>query len=318
MIDTVALPGEYARTLTSPRDTHVLATSRFELVASKDSESSSGSANRDEGSTVANPLVFSFRAGKVPTATGARLGTVTVNVCVAASPSASMAVIVNVAFPLWVASITRVAPERESVTATVSEAAAAKPRGSPSGSLKWGETSSSTVSPTWTIRSGMEPTGTGGWLRTVKSNSCVAFRPSTSIAVTVTAAPPLATATTVMIVPATETPATAPSETDARNARGSPSGSLKCGARSSSTASPASSVRGEIAPFASGARLGTVTAIACVAARPSVSVAATVTDVSPFVIAVTVRTAPATETALTPGSEDTEAYDRKSPSGSPK
>ena len=54
-----------------------------------------------------------------------------------------------------------------------------------------------------------------------------------------------------------------------------------------------------IVSTAIGGRLGTVTRKLCIAARPPGSVAVTVTVTSPFAVATTVTTAPATDTSAT-------------------
>ena len=59
-----------------------------------------------------------------------------------------------------------------------------------------------------------------------------------------------------------------------------------------------------IEPVASGGWLGTVTANVCVAVRPSVSAAVTVTAASPLATAVTVRSLPSTEAPISVASEE--------------
>ena len=58
----------------------------------------------------------------------------------------------------------------------------------------------------------MEPTACGGWFATATANSCVAARPSLSVAVTVTTAWPFASASTVTTALSTEAPISVASE----------------------------------------------------------------------------------------------------------
>ena len=83
------------------------------------------------------------------------------------------------------------------------------------------------VSPTATVCAGIAPSATGGRLGTVTPNSCMAARPSVSVAVTVTVASPLATAVIVTVLSDTVTLATLVSDVAASWASASPSGSLK-------------------------------------------------------------------------------------------
>ena len=312
----MATPSPVARTRTASRDTQAFATSRSELFASKTSESSSGSAKCGRGVNRVTPDSLMRRGRSVPTVTGARFGTVTANVWVAARAAASAAVIVTVAPPLAIAVNFRVPPSRETRVTVESEEEAANVRESPSGSLKKGESTSAVESPDSTVCVSIEPTGNGGRLRTVTASDCVAVRPSTSVAVTVTVAPPLARAAMDMALPDTPTSIVAESEAAAVNDRRSPSGSLKKGARSIRVVSPGSASQGGIFPDKCGTRFGTVTSNTCVVARPSVSATVIVTATSPFPTAAIVRADPVTETSATEVSGTDASLDRGSPSGS--
>ena len=81
-----------------------------------------------------------------------------------------------------------------------------------------------------------------------------------------------------------------------------PSGSVKWGASSTVMTESTWTVRSENSPTPTGPRLGTVTAKSWATARPSVSVAVTVTVVRPFAIAVTSTDPPTGEAAATAGS----------------
>ena len=107
---------------------------------------------------------------------------------------------------------------------------------SPSGSVKYVDASSVTVSPVAMDWLRIVPTASGVRFGTVTSKLCWAVVPSTSRAVTVTVASPCSTPVTVTTVPARTTTATPGSEVSAKNVSASPSGSLKCSAISSATA----------------------------------------------------------------------------------
>ena len=83
------------------------------------------------------------------------------------------------------------------------------------------------MSPTSIVRPSIEPSATGARLGTVTVNSCVAVRPSVSVAVTDTVAVPFATAVTVSASPDTATPATSVADDSAAYTSPSPSGSRK-------------------------------------------------------------------------------------------
>ena len=138
------------------------------------------------------------------------------------------------------------------------------------------------------------------------------------MAFTVTVATPLATAVNTRFPPSTAAETTFPSDEVTAWVSASPSGSLKWRASSSVTVRPASIVRSPIASVASGGRLGTVTVNAWVAARPSLSVAVTVTVAVPLAAAVTMSSPRETFATATAASEDVAANTRMSPSGSVK
>ena len=71
------------------------------------------------------------------------------------------------------------------------------------------------VSPTWRVRSGIAPAGSGARLATVASNVWVAVSPAGSEAATVIVAEPCASAVMVTVEPEMETAATAASDDDA-------------------------------------------------------------------------------------------------------
>ena len=151
-------------------------------------------------------------AGISPRASGARLGTVTVNDCVADRPPGSVAVTVMSELPRAnPATVTELPCEATDATAS-SDDAAAYVRVWPSGSLKYAETSITSVSATATVTGSMAPRAAGGRLGTVTENRACPCRPSGSEAVTVTDALPGATPLTVTVVPDRETVATERSE----------------------------------------------------------------------------------------------------------
>ena len=317
---TVMVADPFSTALTSifPRDTHVLATLKSELAALNSRTSSSGSPKYAEGSTLAIPPFVTRSGGMVPTGNGARPDTVKASFCTAFKPSGSMAVVVTVASPLVNAAMVMTVPEAETAATAVSEIVALKASVSPSGSAKREESSRVVVSPALTTCSPAGPVGDGGRLGTATVNSCVAARPSGSLAVTVRVAMPLAIAVTARMAPMTEVPAIAGSEAVAVKVRGSVSGSAKYPDRSRVVVSPTARVSARITRLAAGARLGTVTVNSCAATRPSVSVADTVTVTEPFAWAATFKVPPETATPTTPLSEAGTAKTRKSPSGSVK
>ena len=82
--------------------------------------------------------------------------------------------------------------------------------------------------------------------------------------------------------------------------------------------SPTASSRSGTVSVTSGARLGTVAAKLCCAARSPGSVAVTVTVAVPTATPVTTTTLPAAETVTRVVSDDAAWYSRSSPSGSAK
>ena len=80
--------------------------------------------------------VWIVTGGSVSAVSGPRLGTVTANTCVAASPSVSTAVIVTVASPCATAFTVAEPPDVDTVTTAASDVAAEYTSESPSGSMK--------------------------------------------------------------------------------------------------------------------------------------------------------------------------------------
>ena len=140
----------------------------------------------------------------VPTGSGARLWTTDWKVCVAARPSGSAAATVTWVAPLATAAMVTVDPEIETVATPVSDDEAVYVRVSPSGSWKYGDTSTATVCPTTSVLAGREPAATGARLGTVTSKFCCAERPSGSVAMTVMSAVPATLAVIETTRPATE------------------------------------------------------------------------------------------------------------------
>ena len=101
------------------------------------SESRSGSAKYGATSSTAALSTSSSLSPIVPTATGARFGTVTPKLCPASRPSGSRAATVTVALPTAVPVTVTVLPERASVARVASDEAAEYSRSSPSGSAKY-------------------------------------------------------------------------------------------------------------------------------------------------------------------------------------
>ena len=98
---------------------------------------------------------------------------------------------------------------------------------SPSGSVKYGETSRDTELFSSTTMSPISPTASGAWLGTVTSKVCVAVNSSGSRAVTVTIALPPATPLTATTLPDTDTATRDAFDDVAPYCSVSPSGSVK-------------------------------------------------------------------------------------------
>ncbi len=105
----VARPAATAVIVTVEPDTENLAIAESDEAAAYVSASPSGSAKCREAFNSAVASASTSRSSMVPTASGARLGTVATKVCVAESPSGSEAVTVTVVVPLATA-VTVTAP----------------------------------------------------------------------------------------------------------------------------------------------------------------------------------------------------------------
>ena len=145
-------------------------------------------------------------------------------------PPASRAATVTVAVPCATATMWIVSPgaATPAMAATpLSEETAPWMSASPSGSMKYPDTSTRAVSATANLRSGIAPEATGARFGTVTSKRSAAARPSGSRAVIATVDVPGATETMRIVLP--ETPASATSSADdlASKESTSPSGSRK-------------------------------------------------------------------------------------------
>ena len=152
------------------------------------------------------------RSGSVAVMPGGRFGavsTVTSKLWNVSRPDGSVAVTVIVAVPRVSASTATLCPEAVAVATSGFEEPAANVRGSSSGSLKYGDTSTDRLTPGASSRSGIRPTVTGPPPGTVTSNSSVASSPSGSEAVTAIVVEPRASASTVTWLPAASATATA-------------------------------------------------------------------------------------------------------------
>ena len=106
-------------------------------------------------------------AGATGTAgTGARLGSITVTLPLAAveSPAGSRAVTVTVALPAAAAVMVRLVPDSETLATPAFDEIAVRVRASPSGSLKTPPTLTVTDSPAVMFWAGIDPDATGGRL----------------------------------------------------------------------------------------------------------------------------------------------------------
>ena len=273
------------------------------------SASPSGSLKYEATSSVSVRPASILRAGIEPDGTGARLGgsTVTRTRCVALRPPGSVPVTVTVAVSGATPIMVRMLPDIDTETTAGAAVAAPYVSTSPSGSLKYGATSSVSVRPRLKFRAGIEPEGAGARLgvSTATPTRCVALRPPGSVAVTVTVAVPSATPLSVSALPDTLADTTAAFDVVAAYPSASPSGSLKYEARSSVAVRPTSMLRAGIEPEGAGARLGvcTVTETFCVALRPSRSVAVTTTAAVPSATPTMVRMLPDIDTETTVGDD---------------
>ena len=113
VIVTVAVPFFAPRTRIPLLATQAFAICGLELSADRASASPSGSANSGEGSSLVVPPSLISIGSTVPTASGARLGTVTVNSWTAVIPSVSVAMTMTGASPFWRPTTVTVPPETE-------------------------------------------------------------------------------------------------------------------------------------------------------------------------------------------------------------
>ena len=99
-------------------------------------------------------------------ASGARLGSITVTLALAAveSPAGSRAVTVTEALPADTAVMLRLVPDRATLATPAFDEIAVKVRASPSGSLKRPPTLTVTDSPAVMVWAGIDPDATGGRL----------------------------------------------------------------------------------------------------------------------------------------------------------
>ena len=152
--------------------------------------SMSGSLKYNDTSTVPLALTYTDLSEMLPSASGSRLGTSTAKLCVAVASLESWAVTVTVTSPWSTPVYVTVLPFTLTVTTEGFEELASYSSGSPSGSWKFDDTSTSSLSPTYTESSEMVPTASGSWFSTTTVKLCSAFASSGSAAVTVTVALP--------------------------------------------------------------------------------------------------------------------------------
>ena len=276
-----------------------IATRSLAVATSWASASPSGSLKYRDTSIRTVSRANSSWSGIVPTATGARLGTSTTKLCWAVRPPGSLAVTVTVVLPGDTPVTRALLPEIDIVATLAFADSAVWVSASPSGSLKYRDTSIRTVSPAKSSWSGIAPTATGARLGTSTTKLCWAVRPPGSLAVTVTVVLPGDTPVTRALLPEIDIVATLAFADSAVWVSASPSGSLKYRDTSIRTVSPAKSSWSGIAPTATGARLGTLTVKTCCAVRPSGSLAVTVTVVLPWDTPVTNALLPEIDTVAT-------------------
>ena len=303
--EIVTVPFATPVTITTLPDTETLATSGLDEVAAYASASPSGSSKWAATSTSAALSTATSISSTSPTATGARLGTVTWKDCSAESPSVSVAVTVTVAAPFVTAVTLNTLPETETVAMAGLDEVAAYASASPSGSSKRAATSTSAVLSTATSMSSTWPTAVGVRFGTVTWKLRSAESSPGSLAVTVTVTAPLATAVTVTTLPAISTPATLASDDVAEYASACPSGSVKYEETSVASDSPTEIVAGAMVPIGCGARFGTTTSKFCWPSIPPGSRAFRVIDALPGETAVTVTFVPEMETVVTPLFDET-------------
>ena len=127
--------------------------------------------------------------------------------CATARPSGSLAVTVTVASPCPTAVIASVpcAADTSSATTPLPDAWAPQVSSSPSGSVKNRARASVSASFLNSVRAGIVSATSGGRFGTVTAKRCSADSPSSSVAVTVTSASPLASADTTTVLSETDT-----------------------------------------------------------------------------------------------------------------
>ena len=131
---TSTVPGHTADTRTDEPVADAVATNASDDLASNVSGSSSGSANAPDTATDRTPPARNVTAGKRPTGTGARFGTVASNVCVACNPPGSSAVTVTVAVPPETGVTDTSEPDTDTVATAVADDVASYVSRSSSGS----------------------------------------------------------------------------------------------------------------------------------------------------------------------------------------
>ena len=119
---------------------------------------------------------------------GGLLGTITEKVCSADRPWGSLAVTVTVALPRATPITLALLPSPEALATPELEVSTVYCRVSPSGSLKYPERSTVSVSLDCNTRSGMDPSPTGERLGTTTEKLCSTDSSSVSRAVTTTVA----------------------------------------------------------------------------------------------------------------------------------
>ncbi len=151
-------------------------------------------------------------AGIDPTRLGRRFGsdTVTRTCWVALRPPGSRAVTVIVALPARAPVIVTVEPDTDARATLELEEVAEYVSASPSGSLKYCDTLTLVLLPTWTVCAGTDPTERGARFDrgTVTAIRCVAVSPPGSRAVTVIVALPAASPVIVTVEPDADARAT--------------------------------------------------------------------------------------------------------------
>ena len=133
---TVAVPWLTAATVRVAPDTDTVATPSSEEVAEWERSSPSGSPKCPESSTSAVSPTWASASGIGSETSGARFGTVTLNIVRLTRPSGSVAVTVTVVIPWLTAATVREVPDAEAVATLLKDDPTSYARSSPSGSLK--------------------------------------------------------------------------------------------------------------------------------------------------------------------------------------